>query len=433
MDNQHQRRLAQSTPFYYGWVVLAVAALPSYSSRAVMSATTLSVFVVPMTDEFGWSRGLFSGALSLGGLCAVAISPIAGRLIDRHGSGVMLAVTAALIGSFAVGLSVISQSWMFYSLYVPGRMLFASPQELGTATAVSNWFIRRRPLALALLGATQGTGLAAMPPIVQIIISGWDWRVAWASIGVFTISVGVIPYLLMMVRRPEDVGLEADPSPPRPPHVAGRLGGSGTGRSSAISENDFSVHEALRTRAFWVLAAFSAAGFVAQGGVSMHLVPHYINEGLAPAKAVAMASSFALSMVLGGFLWSSLSRWVPIRFLLAMAGLSIALGAAGAGASSTLLWGIVAASVFGAGIGSLHLMLRLVWADYYGRRNLGSIRGLTLPFQLGGQAVGPIISGFIFDATDSYRMTFIGLGAVVALAAVMVLAATPPRKEPGRG
>ncbi|MCI0781937.1 MAG: MFS transporter, partial [Chloroflexi bacterium] len=80
-----------------------------------MAATTLSIFVVPMTEHFGWSRGVFSGALSLGGLCAVVISPFVGRWIDRYGSGVVLSATAAIIGLCGVGLAFVSHLWVFYA------------------------------------------------------------------------------------------------------------------------------------------------------------------------------------------------------------------------------------------------------------------------------------------------------------------------------
>ncbi len=111
-----------------------------------------------------------------------------------------------------------------------------------------------------------------------------------------------------------------------------------------------------------------------------------------------------------------------------LAGLFVGLGAIGIGASSTLVWGMAAAAAFGIGIGGLHLLLRLAWADYYGRENLGSIRGLTLPIQISGQAVGPVISGFMFDAWGAYQMPFFMFGIGACLAAFMVLSAEPPRK-----
>ncbi|MCH8892780.1 MAG: MFS transporter, partial [Chloroflexi bacterium] len=182
-----------------------------------MAVATLSVFVVPMTDEFGWSRGQFSGAVSLGALFGLIVSPFAGRLVDRYGSGAMLSASSAVVGLCAIGLSLTAPVWSFYALYVPGRAVFSSPLELGTSTAVSNWFIRRRPLALAYMGIIQGIGLTIFPVIVQVLINGWGWRTAWLALGIFTISTGVIPVLLLMARRPEDMGLEADPEQDRQP------------------------------------------------------------------------------------------------------------------------------------------------------------------------------------------------------------------------
>jgi MFS family permease len=81
-------------------------------------------------------------------------------------------------------------------------------------------------------------------------------------------------------------------------------------------------------------------------------------------------------------------------------------------------------------VGGIHLLLRLTWADYYGRLHLGSIRGLTLPAQIGGQAMGPLVAGFMFDATGDYRAPFTVFGIIVGIAAVMVLAAKPPGPLP---
>ena len=206
-------RLAGWLPFYYGWVIIANTVVVSFSARTVMAVATLSVFVVPMTEQLGWSRGLFSGAVSLGGLCAVVVVPFVGRWIDRYGSGTLLAVSSVLTGALAMGLSLVSAPWAFYSLYVPGRMVFAGPLELSIPTAISNWFIRRRPLGLAIEAMSKGAGLAVMPLAAQLIIGGWGWRTAWVAMGLFTFAVGVLPPLIFMSRRPEDMGLEPDPGP----------------------------------------------------------------------------------------------------------------------------------------------------------------------------------------------------------------------------
>jgi OFA family oxalate/formate antiporter-like MFS transporter len=424
-------RLARRCPFYYGWVVFAIAAITSYAARPLMSVAVLSVFMVPMTEAFGWSRGLFAGAVSLGGICAVVISPFAGRLIDKYGSGWMIGAASAVAGACAVGLSVVKQPLAFYALYVPGRMVFASPLELATSTALSNWFIRRRSLALALLGVTQGTGLALMPLAAQYLISGWGWSRAWASLGLYTIAVGILPALLLMARRPEDMNLEPDPAPESTRGAAAitiKRPQAGSGRPGVLGggERQFTLGQALRTRAFWVLAIFSAMGFMVQAGVSLHQVGHYIRQGLPGPSAAIMASVFALAQVPGGLLWSAFTRRIPVHVVLALSGLAVALGAAGTALSASLAAGIAASATIGAGVGGLHLLLRQAWADYYGRRHLGTIRGITLPAQIGGQAVGPVTAGLVFDATGSYRMVFLVFAAVVALGSLLVLTAVPP-------
>ena len=98
-------------------------------------------------------------------------------------------------------------------------------------------------------------------------------------------------------------------------------------------------------------------------------------------------------------------------------------------ASESLAGGVASAAILGVGVGGLHVLLRLAWADYYGRQYLGSIRGVTLPVQITGQALGPIISGFMYDDTGSYQTPFIIFAISASLVALLVLNATPPGQQ----
>lgn len=392
-----------------------------------MAVATLSVFVVPMTEELGWSRGLFSGAVSLGGLCAALTSPLVGRWLDRYGSGMLIAASSVLTGILSVALSLVSNPLAFYFLYAPGRMIFSGPVELGLPTAISNWFIRRRPLALAIDSVAKGAGLSVMPLAVQFIISGWDWRTGWFSLGIITFALGVVPPMLFMARRPEDMGLEPDPVSSDSRETRESIVSTGTRSLEAATEINFTVRQALNTRAFWILAAFSAAGLMVQAGISLHQVPHYINQGLSGPSAALTASTYAFSQMLGGPFWSALGRRIPIRFLLACAAFVVAVGAISTAESASLRTGLLAAAVVGFGVSGLHLLLRLAWADYYGRQHLGSIRGLTMSAQIGGQALGPIFAGFMFDATGSYQLPFRVFAGAACLAGLLVMSATPPK------
>jgi sugar phosphate permease len=330
-------------------------------------------------------------------------------------------------GVCAIGLSIVQQAWGFYALYVPGRMVFASPLELATSTALSNWFRRRRALVLALLGMSQGIGLSVMPVCAQWMISVANWQVAWTALGLYTLAAGIVPALLFMVRRPEDMGLEIDPVP---------NGGASTevpaGQTELYSkpEVQFTLEQALQPRAGWVLAGFSAVGFMAQAGVSLHHVSQDIHIGLPGPQAAIMASVFAFAQVPTGFLWSGITRDIPIRVALALAGLFVAMGAAGTAFSTSVWNGVISAGFLGTGVGGLHLLLRLAWAEYYGRHHLGAIRGVTLPVQIGGQAVGPVMAGAVFDYTDSYIGAFLFFAVAVSIGSVLILIAVPPEAAP---
>ena len=423
-----RRRLADALPFYYGWVIVSNTVIVSFSTRTVMAVAVLSVFVVPMTDELKWSRGLFSGAVSLGGLCAVFITPLIGRWVDRYGAGVLIAGSSLVTGACAIGLAFVTLPWTFYSLYVPGRLIFSGPLELGIPTAISNWFIRRRSLGLAVDTIAKGAGLSVMPLVAQLIIGGWGWRTAWTAIGVFTLAVGVVPCLLLMARRPEDMGLAPDPVPQKSLKVEETVSSSADAGTDAPIETNFTVGQALNTRAFWLLSVFSAAAYMSQGGISLHQVPHFIHQGIPDPLAAMTAGIYAFAQMPGGLFWSTLSRRVPVRFLLSLTAFVVAAGAIGIAASSVFGWAVAASATMGFGVGGLHLLVRLAWADYYGRQNLGSIRGLTMSAQIGGQAMGPITAGFMFDATQSYQFPFRLFTIGVVIAGFLALAATPPKR-----
>ena len=424
-------RLAHALPFYYGWVIAGNGVALSLSTRTVMAVATLSVFVVPMTQSMGWSVGMFSGAVSLGGLVAVFVSPVVGRWLDKYGAGVILGAGSFATGALAIGLAFVTHPVAFYFLYVPGRMIFSGPLEIGLPTAISNWFIRRRPVGLAVDAVAKGAGLAIVPWAMQLIITGFDWRTAWVTLGVLSFALGVVPSLLLVARRPEDMGLEPDPAPARA-ESANRdaQAPQGSGNPGGLAEVNFTVGQALRTRAFWILAAFSGAGMMVQAGVSLHQVSHYINQGIDPRFAAISASTFALAQMPASLFWAALARRMPIRYLMTAASFVVALAAAGTVMSNWLLPEIISAAGVGFGVGGLHLLIRLVWADYYGRQNLGTIRGLTMSVQVGGQALGPVIAGFMFDHFDSYRIPFTFFAVAVFLAGIMALAAKPPQAPP---
>ena len=186
----------------------------------------------------------------------------------------------------------------------------------------------------------------------------------------------------------------------------------------------------MNTRAFWLLAAFSAGGFMVQAGVSLHQAANYVHQGLSGSAAALTVSTFAL---LAGAGWSgsgpALGAVYPFAIFWPFQAVWWVRAPFGASVSTNLIEGLLSAAALGVGVGGLHVLLRLTWADYYGRRYLGSIRGVTQPVQIAGQAVGPIMAGVMYDVMDSYRVAFVLFGAVAVLVGVLVLYARPPALE----
>ena len=424
-----QTRTARAAPFYYGWIILGLSGVSSYSARPLMSVAVLTVFVVPMSEQFGWTRAQVAGAVSLGGVFAAVISPLLGPVLDRYGSGLLVGVSTGIAGLCAVGLGAVSQIWMFYLLYVPGRTVFASPLELGTSVAVSNWFVRRRPFALAMNHISQGSGLAVMPLVGQAIIGAWGWEMAWYSLGIWTVAVGVIPAILLMARRPEDLGLEPDGG------EAAVSRGSASGRrpQSSAEEINFTLRQAMGTRAFWLMMLFAFAGFIVQAGVSLHQVPHFVDQGVPPSVAVWTASTFAISQVPASIFFSALSQRLAARIVMPAAGLTVAAGAITTAFASDIALGVAGAFILGFGVGGLHIISRLAGADYFGRLHLGAIRAWGLAAQVGGQALGPTVAGLVVDRYDSYQGAFLAFGINLAVVSLLMLTATRPGREAAGG
>ena len=130
-------------PFFYGWIIVGCAMAANFARQGAAVAT-LSVFVVPMSQEFDWSMTAFSGAVSLGGLLGAFISPKVGEMVDRRGAGQILAIGTLLIGVSMLALSQTSSLVWFYIAFCLGRMIFAGPFEIAITSAVANWFIQLR-------------------------------------------------------------------------------------------------------------------------------------------------------------------------------------------------------------------------------------------------------------------------------------------------
>jgi MFS family permease len=199
------RALAARISFYYGWIVLACLCCAGFA-RQGPAVATFSIFIEPLTQDFGWSRTAISGAVSLGGLLAALVSPLIGPLLDRHGSRLVLCLAVAVNGIALLLLSLTPSLLVFYLLFCIARMNWAGPFDLGIYAGLNNWFHARRTVAASIATLAQMLGLVTMPLIAQFAISHDGWRAGWVALGTVVLIVGLLPVWLLLVRRPEDMG-----------------------------------------------------------------------------------------------------------------------------------------------------------------------------------------------------------------------------------
>jgi sugar phosphate permease len=411
------RALAARVPFYYGWIVLACLCCAGFA-RQGPAVATLSIFVEPLTRDFGWSRTAVSGAVSLGGLLAALISPLLGPLLDRRGSRLVLCLAVLMNGVALLLLSLTPSLLIFYLLYCFARMNWAGPFDLGIYGALNNWFVARRTAAASVVNLAQMLGLVAMPLIAQFAILQDGWRAGWLALGTVTLIVGFVPVWLFLVRRPEDMGLQPDGAGP----VIEQPGAT----AAPAAEPRFSRREAIRTPAFWLLMLYTVMVYPVQAGVSLHQAPHLVERGLDSTTAALIVSSFSLMSVVATIACGFLPRRWPIRVPLALAGAMLAAGTWLMPGVVSAADGFLAAGLFGVGIGAVLTLVPVAWADYFGRTNYGAIRGLALSAQVLAQASGPLLSGVLYDLTGTYTISLQCFAALSVLSIVAALAARQP-------
>jgi sugar phosphate permease len=411
------RLLSARLPFFYGWVVLGSLCCAGFA-RQGGAVATLSVFVEPLTRQFGWSRTAFSGAVSLGGVLAAVSAPLIGPLLDRHGSRLALCLAVLGTGAAALLLSLTNSLLVFYALFCVARLSWAGPFELGLYSTLNNWFVTRRTFATSIATVAQMAGLVAMPLIAELAMRGHTWRAGWLAIGASVLAVGFLPVWLVLVRRPEDLGLQPDR----------RLTPSSTGGAAMrLAEPSYTRGEAVRSAAFWLLLCYTMLVYPVQAGVSLHQAANLVERGISATTAAAIVSLFSLMSAVASAGCSLLPRSMPIKYPLAATGALLAAGALLMGGISSVMAGAVAAAMFGLGLGGMLTLLPIAWADYFGRANYGAIRGLALPAQILAQAAGPLLSGALRDWTGSYVRSLQCFTVLSLLSMIVALLARRPR------
>ncbi|MDP6452749.1 MAG: MFS transporter [SAR202 cluster bacterium] len=414
---QLAHRLSRRTPFFYGWIVLFSAGSSQFVRNAAASLT-LAVFVYPISEDLGWSRTLIAGAASVGGLAASGAAPIVGWIVDKYGARIVLSASVLVLGISTMSLAWATAPVAFYVAYGVGRVLFNTTIQIASSVVVSRWFIRMRGRASGLLGMSHAIGMTLFPFVASLVILYRDYQTAWIVLGLAAWIIALLPVSLLIAETPEDVGLRPDGDSDDPETEAGD--------TVAPEEPAWTPRQAIRTPALWILALGIGFLFVIHSGVNIHLVAYLRDQGLGEAESAAAISVTAILTAVGSLAWGWIVERLPARYALAGVALVMAVASPAFITADTVAEAYAYAGLFGFALSGLLVVPPVAYADYFGRRSLGTIRGISEPFMSLGQAIGAVTSGLIYDATDSYTIAFWTFSVIAVVTAIAVASARQP-------
>ena len=400
-------------PLYFGWYVCAATLFIGFVS--IGARNSFGVFVIPMSEEFGWSRLTVSIAAALGVLVNGIIQPFMGQLFDRTG-GRKVIITGLLV----LGISTILLSLTFHILFLVfmfgfiASMAQGGPALSNTAALMSRWFKRRRATAISINSAALSLGGLIMVPFSMYLLQATSWRVAWIGLGIIVLTSLPLAYFFIR-ERPSDMGLnpDGDPSPsedganPRRRELKGPL-------------EVETWRESFKSAPIWQMAGSYFVCGTTTFVLSVHFIPFAIEDRGISGTTAATIFGYMMGLNIIGALGAGLladkiggtKNWLAlVYFMRGIAYIVLLTVDSVAG-----LW--IFASIAGfSWVATLPLTSSLT-ADVYGLKAMGTISGITFMFHQFGGFGSVLLAGLLFDITGSYVLPFAIIGALLFPAAI---------------
>jgi len=400
------------TRVFYGWVMVALAGFTLFFSGPGQTFS-VSVFIDSYINDFGWTRSTVSGMYSIGTLMAGMIMGVVGRLFDKYGHRKMGVAVAIFFGFALLYMSTVRTVSMLLFGFFLIRLLGQGSMSLIGTTLVPQWFIKKKGMAISIVSVFGAMSLAILPPINIWIIQNFSWQTGW-RVWAVVMWVVVTPTIYFFIRtRPEDIGL----SPDNETHVLidGWIG--------VAEEVSWTLKEAVRTRAFWMILYSVIIPSAIITGCIFHQISILGQAGLTPEKVALISGITSIIRLPLVLVAGQLADRIQLRYLLATSqGVLLMMLVALYVANSVRLV-VVYGILMGIQMALQGLVIGVIWPDYYGRKHLSTIRGTTMMAGVIGSALGPLPFGFAYDVFGGYTevvivsMLFPLIGTIFALLA----------------
>lgn len=400
-------------PLYYGWVVVAVCF--SVVLVCAGSRTGFGAFFNPMRQDFGWSYGLTSLAISIAMLASGLLGPLGGYLFDRLGGRKVILAGIAIMGTSTILLSLTPH--ILYLIFMYGIIAAIGMTGAGPSVIVAlgaRWFRRRRAMALGLITAGLSAGGLLMVPLAAYLIQAMGWRLAWVVLGAMILGLGFTVAFLLLRDDPKDIGLLPDGDREVPQ-------GEAYPQTAAVHpplEATFWT-EPLRSVPYWqITGAYCVCG-ITTGIMTAHFIPYAQDKGMALTTAATAFGMMSALNIAGVVIATALADRFPRKNLLGTVYVMRGLGYAVLLLAPTPwgIWGF--ASIVGfSWIATLPLNTSLT-ADLYGLKYLGTLAGVTHLVHQIGSAAAIQLAGTLRDLTGSYDLSFAIAGSLLLPAALL--------------
>ncbi len=418
-------RMVTHSPIFFGWIVMLAG---SFGMILTSPGQTygVSIFIEHFIVDLGISRSMVSTYYAIGTLIGAAGLPFVGRRIDGLGPRVVVVAVAILFGLACIFTAAANNGLMLLVGFVLIRMLGQGSLSLVSIYVINQWWMRRRGLVMGISGVLMSLlGVGLFPNLLNWMVPQLGWRSTFVTMGLMLIFImGPVGYLFYR-SRPETYGLLPDGAVAREPQ-------SGIVQPSETDEQDWTLAEAIRTPAFWIVAAGLATIAMLATGLTFHMVKIFDDNQLSATAAAAVYVPIALVSAGVTLVSGILVDRIPIRFLLAgalfiQAG-TLLLAQSLSSVTMALAYGVAMGFLFG----MMSTVSKIVWPTYYGRRYLGSITGLTATIQIAGTALGPMPMGIARDLLGSYNFALTVLTVIPLVLGIVTLFMKQPIKTGAR-
>jgi len=423
---KHKVHIIAKPKFFYGWWIVAVSLVVLFITLG-LGYYSFGVLFKPLIAEFGWGRATLSGAMSIFLLAWGLACPLVGRLTDRYGPRRLIILGTIALGTSFCLLSLTSALWHLYLLYACAGVASAACSEIPVSTAVSNWFRKKRGIAMGITTTGIGLGGLFLAPSVSLLILSFGWQATFLVMGLLTWVV-ILPLVALIMRtRPQEIGLL-----PNGERGLDRARASESLLQQSIAapgkNSNLNNRASIRTKELWLTGfAFSLVsyGIIA---VTIHEVPFIIDMGVpltAAATVLGLTAGIgALGKLSFGYFADRLSpKWLMLACIALQAGGVVILMQSN---SLRMVWAFVI--VFAFGSGGTNTLRPLVIGEFFGIDSFGRTFGLTELIRRLGAAAGPLVAGYIFDITRSYHYAFITVIAAYLAGMVTLFIIHPIKK-----